>query len=76
VATYVRSLVSTGVNAAAIGVITPYRAQVTLLRALLCADFPKLEVGTVDGFQVGSVMIARKHSFSYLFLPFYFRNWR
>lgn len=34
-----------------IGVITPYRAMVGLLRKLLGADFPGVEINTVDAFQ-------------------------
>ncbi|QEL13552.1 AAA domain-containing protein [Limnoglobus roseus] len=46
-ATYVRRLLSAGVPADAIGVITPYRAQVRLLEDKL----PDVEVDSVDGFQ-------------------------
>jgi len=35
-----------------IGVLTPYNAQVALLRARLKEDFPAVEIGSVDGFQV------------------------
>jgi ATP-dependent RNA/DNA helicase IGHMBP2 len=47
---HVAALLHAGVPAAAIGVITPYNAQVQLLRGLLPAD-QGLEVNTVDGFQ-------------------------
>ena len=46
----VRALLALGVSAAQIGVITPYRAQVRLLREKL-ADVPELEIDSVDGFQ-------------------------
>lgn len=47
---HVENLMAAGVPAAAIGVITPYNAQVQLLRAAL-AGRDELEIGTVDGFQ-------------------------
>ncbi|CAN5221462.1 AAA domain-containing protein [soil metagenome] len=47
---YARQLLDAGIPAASIGVITPYRAQVRLLRDLF-ADVPDLEVDSVDGFQ-------------------------
>lgn len=47
---YVRKFLAAGVSAAAIGVITPYRAQVRLLQELL-ADVPAVEIDSVDGFQ-------------------------
>src|SRR5262249_17178789 len=46
----VRALLAAGVSAQQIGVITPYRAQVRLLRDRL-ADVPGLEIDSVDGFQ-------------------------
>lgn len=46
----VRALLALGVQAVQIGVITPYRAQVRLLRERL-ADVPGLEIDSVDGFQ-------------------------
>jgi superfamily I DNA and/or RNA helicase len=46
----VRELLTHGVPATQIGVITPYRAQVRLLRDRL-ADVPGLEIDSVDGFQ-------------------------
>ncbi len=49
VAQTVRSLLEAGVVAADIGVITPYAAQVRLLRTKLAID--QLEIDTVDGFQ-------------------------
>jgi superfamily I DNA and/or RNA helicase len=47
---YARRLLAAGVHSADIGVITPYRAQVRLLRERL-ADVPEIEVDSVDGFQ-------------------------
>jgi ATP-dependent RNA/DNA helicase IGHMBP2 len=46
----VTDLREAGVEAAAIAVITPYNAQVQLLRSLLAHE-PDLEIGTVDGLQ-------------------------
>jgi superfamily I DNA and/or RNA helicase len=47
---HVGNLVEAGVRPEEIGVITPYNAQVQLLRERL-AEHEGLEVGTVDGFQ-------------------------
>ncbi len=47
---YARRLLTAGVPANGIGVITPYRAQVRLIRDLL-SDMPNIEVDSVDGFQ-------------------------
>ncbi|MBN9122345.1 MAG: AAA family ATPase [Planctomycetes bacterium] len=46
----VRALLALGVLPTQIGVITPYRAQVRLLRERL-ADAPGVEIDSVDGFQ-------------------------
>ena len=46
----VRALLAAGVEASQIGVITPYRAQVRLLRERI-GDVPGLEIDSVDGFQ-------------------------
>ena len=46
----VRELLAAGVRASDIGLITPYRAQVRLLRERL-ADVEELEIESVDGFQ-------------------------
>ena len=60
VALHVRALLAAGVRHDEIGVITPYNAQVELLRTELeeerstrsaSGEGPALEVGTVDGFQ-------------------------
>lgn len=50
VARHVDNLLAAGVLPSAIGVITPYNAQVQILRNLLAAHVG-LEVSTVDGFQ-------------------------
>jgi ATP-dependent RNA/DNA helicase IGHMBP2 len=50
VARHVRALLEAGIPPEAIGVITPYNAQVQALRDRM-ADVPDLEIGTVDGFQ-------------------------
>ncbi|MGA1606800.1 MAG: AAA domain-containing protein, partial [Planctomycetota bacterium] len=50
VARHVRALLEAGIAPEAIGVITPYNAQVQALRDVL-ADVQELEIGTVDGFQ-------------------------
>jgi predicted DNA helicase len=47
---WVAELVAAGIPAEQIGIITPYLAQVKLLRRLL-EEFPALEVKSVDGFQ-------------------------
>lgn len=47
---YARELISTGISAKDIAVITPYTAQVQLIKSLLL-DITEVEVGTVDGFQ-------------------------
>jgi superfamily I DNA and/or RNA helicase len=48
---HVRRLLAAGVPASAIGVITPYSAQVAALRALRPEALAALEISTVDGFQ-------------------------
>jgi ATP-dependent RNA/DNA helicase IGHMBP2 len=51
VAHHVARLVACGVAACDIGVLTPYNGQVRVLKELLLARFPALEIGSVDGFQ-------------------------
>ena len=53
VVSHVHSLISMGLRAEDIAVITPYNGQVKLLRSLLLPDVPKLEIRSVDGFQGG-----------------------
>eukprot|EP00039_Didymoeca_costata_P015827 m.274218 g.274218 ORF g.274218 m.274218 type:complete len:1007 (-) comp16286_c0_seq6:4357-7377(-) len=48
---HVAELVEANVQQDQIGVITPYNAQVDLLREMLRSDFPKVEIHSVDGFQ-------------------------
>lgn len=48
---YVERMLAAGVAAVDVGVITPYSAQVQLLRQLLLPLSPCVEVSTVDGFQ-------------------------
>ncbi|KAG0210152.1 hypothetical protein BGX33_005109 [Mortierella sp. NVP41] len=48
---YVKDLMSAGIAAGEIAIITPYSAQNALLRQLLKEDYPEIEIGTVDGFQ-------------------------
>jgi superfamily I DNA and/or RNA helicase len=49
---HIVSLVRAGVKAREMAVITPYNAQVVLLREMLSKTHGEVEVGTVDGFQV------------------------
>ena len=53
VISHVNSLVSLGLRAQDIAVITPYNGQVELLRKQLLPIIPKLEIRSVDGFQGG-----------------------
>uniref|UniRef100_T1J117 DNA helicase n=1 Tax=Strigamia maritima TaxID=126957 RepID=T1J117_STRMM len=51
-AAHVRNLISYGVKATDIGVVTSYNLQVTeLLRLRLSSEFPGVEIRSVDGFQ-------------------------
>ncbi|KAJ2808450.1 hypothetical protein H4R21_000039 [Coemansia helicoidea] len=50
-ARHVAALVAAGLPAEDIAVISPYNAQVRLLRTLLRDALPALEIGSVDGFQ-------------------------
>ncbi|XP_074599433.1 DNA-binding protein SMUBP-2-like [Brevipalpus obovatus] len=51
VAVYTKSLIEKGVDPAIIGIITPYNLQVELIRLRLSAEYPSLEIKSVDGFQ-------------------------
>ncbi|ORY26302.1 P-loop containing nucleoside triphosphate hydrolase protein [Naematelia encephala] len=51
VAKYARKLVSLGVPAAEIAVVTPYQAQVSLIASMLRDEFPEMTIGSVDGLQ-------------------------
>ncbi|KAJ3300816.1 hypothetical protein HK104_000009 [Borealophlyctis nickersoniae] len=48
---HIDKLVGAGVSDADIAVISPYNAQVNLLRLALKEKYPNLEIGSVDGFQ-------------------------
>lgn len=48
---HVRGLIAAGVKDSDIAVITPYNGQLAILAAALRADYPGLELGSVDGFQ-------------------------
>ena len=48
---HVRNLVKAGVREDDIAVITPYNGQLGVIRDLMKADFPSVEMGSVDGFQ-------------------------
>jgi ATP-dependent RNA/DNA helicase IGHMBP2 len=48
---HVQALFEKGLSPSEVAVITPYNAQVDLLRARLGAAHPELEIGSVDGFQ-------------------------
>ncbi|KAI2068689.1 hypothetical protein LOY97_002772 [Ophidiomyces ophidiicola] len=51
VAQHVERLITAGLAEEDVAVITPYNAQVALLSQLLKEKYPKLEIGSVDGFQ-------------------------
>lgn len=51
VVAHVLALLHAGLRPAEVAVVTPYNAQVGLLRRLLASRFPGLEVRSVDGFQ-------------------------
>lgn len=48
---HLQSLIDAGVKESDIGIISPYSAQVYLLRTLLSDDFPFVEINTVDAYQ-------------------------
>lgn len=48
---HVQKLINAGVKDEDIAVITPYNAQLAVLQSLLKEAYPKLELGSVDGFQ-------------------------
>ena len=51
VASYVDNLVTAGVKAEDIAIVTPYNGQLALLSQMLKDRFPGIELGSVDGFQ-------------------------
>lgn len=48
---HVDNLVSAGVKPEDIAVVTPYNAQLAILSQLLKETYPRIELGSVDGFQ-------------------------
>lgn len=48
---HVQELIAAGVQQEAIGIISPYSAQVSTLKKSLNGSFEKIEISTVDGFQ-------------------------
>jgi DNA polymerase alpha-associated DNA helicase A len=48
---HVAKLVTAGVKAEDIAVVTPYNAQLSILSQLLRDTYPSIELGSVDGFQ-------------------------
>ncbi|KAJ2158815.1 hypothetical protein GGF46_003506 [Coemansia sp. RSA 552] len=51
VVAHVEELLDAGVPPSDIAVISPYNAQVRLLKSLLRDKYPQVEIGSVDGFQ-------------------------
>ncbi|KIV97470.1 hypothetical protein PV10_01221 [Exophiala mesophila] len=51
VAMHVEKLIDAGVRAEDIAVVTPYKAQLSVLSGLLKEKYPEIELGSVDGFQ-------------------------
>ncbi|KAK2718963.1 hypothetical protein QYM36_006094, partial [Artemia franciscana] len=51
VAEHVSRLISAGVPAKDVAVVTPYNLQVETIRNLLTSDYPEVEVRSVDGYQ-------------------------
>ncbi len=51
VAMHVTHLVEAGVKDEDIAVVTPYNAQLALLSSMLKEKYPRIELGSVDGFQ-------------------------
>ncbi|CEP12707.1 hypothetical protein [Parasitella parasitica] len=49
--THIRALLRDGLQEDQIGVITPYAAQVSKLKRDIREHWPRIEIGTVDGFQ-------------------------
>ncbi|KAJ2690352.1 hypothetical protein IWW39_000751 [Coemansia spiralis] len=48
---HVDRLIAAGVPAVDIAVISPYNAQVRLLKSMIREKYPEVEIGSVDGFQ-------------------------
>lgn len=51
VKSHIEHLIASNVPQEAIGIISPYRAQVSLLKSTISEKFPLIEISTVDGFQ-------------------------
>ena len=48
---HIKDLVNENVPQEAIGVISPYNAQVSFLKKIVHASYPLIEISTIDGFQ-------------------------
>ncbi|SCU88622.1 LAME_0E00562g1_1 [Lachancea meyersii CBS 8951] len=48
---HVSKLISSNISEDLIGIISPYNAQVSLLKKIVHAKYPRVEISTVDGFQ-------------------------
>ncbi len=48
---HVKKLINSGLKEHDIAVISPYNAQVALIRSVLKPIYPALEIGSIDGFQ-------------------------
>ncbi|CAD6582405.1 MAG: hypothetical protein TREMPRED_003274 [Tremellales sp. Tagirdzhanova-0007] len=48
---WAKKLISLGVPAAEVAVVTPYQAQVSLISSMLHDEFPEMTIGSVDGLQ-------------------------
>lgn len=48
---HIEGLISSNVPQEAIGIISPYSSQVSFLKRLVHAKYPRIEINTVDGFQ-------------------------
>ncbi|CCE65960.1 hypothetical protein TPHA_0N01790 [Tetrapisispora phaffii CBS 4417] len=51
VKSHILKLLESNVPQSAIGVISPYRAQISFIKKLIRAEYPGIEISTVDGFQ-------------------------
>ena len=56
---HIQSLIKAGLKPKEIAVITPYNGQVNRIREQITVEFPGIEVGTVDGFQVSWPVMKR-----------------
>jgi len=53
---HVEAMIKAGLPASSISIISPYQAQVALLTRLLKPRYPKLEIGSIDGFQASAIL--------------------